>query len=597
MLAIFSSTRAATALGLFLVAVLYCIPLAANLGGLEMENDEAGYSYQVDRMLETGDWMTPRAVPTDVDFVEKPPLMFWLIAGGMKAGLLPHTDIGMRALSVAFGSLAFIYVYLIGCRLQGPVTGVAAGLVLFTFNPLIYDHGLRTNNMEGPLFLSYCAGMFHFMHWMDADARAKRRLHASMAIAAFVLGFMTKFVAAIFLPTVWVLAMLARPDRLVLVRTRWKDWLGPAAVAAVFVLPWFAFQTWRLGTRFWQILIGQHVYDRFTTGLDPTHLQPWSFYFTRVWGELASSGSLWIVLIGLGFLVFRAAAERDWRARLLLIWAVVPVVLMSMGSSKLIHYAYPFIPPLALGAGWIAGAAIAWLYLKAGCAEPLLRRVAGVIGAIALAVAAWTLVAGPLAITIGQVSILRNASVVRPLVLALVLFWLSGRFRASLGFAVAAMIVLLPLPLLAYERTADRARENNHPLRAIRDCVNTENVARGTLYRGVYVGSGPIPIHSYFFYLRQLGPFLFREDGLADDVGVRLFVPAQHSLVILSEQDYATWADRLRSGAVPGRVGGVPPPAVRTVLNYLVVMPGDYQVCVTPAISAGAGRFDGIIDR
>src|SRR5687767_7847846 len=181
----FSGRRAATALGLVLVVLLYCIPLATNLGGLDMENDEAGYSYQVDRMLETGDWMTPRAVPTDFDFVEKPPLMFWLVAGGVEAGLLPHTDVGMRALSVAFGSLGFIYVYLIGCRLQGPVAGVAAGLVLFTFNPLLYEHGLRTNNMEGPLFLSYCAGMFHFMHWIEAGARGARRLHVSIALAAF----------------------------------------------------------------------------------------------------------------------------------------------------------------------------------------------------------------------------------------------------------------------------------------------------------------------------------------------------------------------------------------------------------------------------
>ena len=593
----FSGKRQAAALGLVLVVLLYCVPLATNLAGLEMENDEAGYSYQVDRMLETGDWMTPRAVPTDVDFVEKPPLMFWLVAGGMKAGLLPHTDIGMRALSVAFGCLGFIYVYLIGCRLQGPVAGIAAGLVLFTFTPLIYEHGLRTNNMEGPLFLSYCAGMFHFMQWMETDARAKRRVHVSVAIAAFVLGFMTKFAAAVFLPMVWVLALLARPDRVLLVRARWKDWLGPSVVAAGFILPWFVFQTWRLGTGFWQILIGQHLYERFTTGLDPNHLQPWSFYLTRIWTELASSGSLWIVLIGLSALVARAVAFRDWRARLLLIWAVVPIVLISVGSSKLIHYAYPFIPPLALGAGWVAGAAIAWVYRNVNPSkEPLLRRVAGVVGAIALAIAAWTMFAGPLRITIGHVSILRNASVVRPLVLAVVLFWLSGRATASLGFAAGAMVVLLPFPLLAYGSTADRVRENNHPLRAIRDCINAENAAGGNLRNGVYVGSGPILTHSYFFYLRKPGPYLFREDGLADEVGARLFVPAQQSLVILSEEDYLTWADRLRSGAVPGRVSGVPPPVVRTVLGYLVVMPGDYQVCVTPAINAGAGRFTGIIE-
>jgi hypothetical protein len=33
-------------------------------------------------------------------------------------------------------------------------------------------------------------------------------------------------------------------------------------------------------------------------------------------------------------------------------WFVVPVSLISMLSSKLYHYAYPFVPPLAIAAGY-----------------------------------------------------------------------------------------------------------------------------------------------------------------------------------------------------------------------------------------------------
>ena len=34
-------------------------------------------------------------------------------------------------------------------------------------------------------------------------------------------------------------------------------------------------------------------------------------------------------------------------------WAVVPMAIISAGTSKLYHYAYPFLPPVALAAGYL----------------------------------------------------------------------------------------------------------------------------------------------------------------------------------------------------------------------------------------------------
>ena len=64
--------------------------------------------------------------------------------------------------AILFGALGFIYVFSLGRRLSGAGAGVIAVLVLFTFTPLVFDHGLRSNNMEAPLFLAYCAGVYHF---------------------------------------------------------------------------------------------------------------------------------------------------------------------------------------------------------------------------------------------------------------------------------------------------------------------------------------------------------------------------------------------------------------------------------------------------
>ena len=143
---------------------LFCLPLFAGLRGNDLRGDEAFYSFGVDRMLETGDWLIPRSSPfEDEPFYEKPPLKFWIVAGAMKLGLMPHDEFGMRFWDVLFSGIAFLYIFAIGRRLAGPVCGAIAVLVLFIHGPLLYEHGLRENNMEAPLFLSYCGGFYHYL--------------------------------------------------------------------------------------------------------------------------------------------------------------------------------------------------------------------------------------------------------------------------------------------------------------------------------------------------------------------------------------------------------------------------------------------------
>ena len=40
------------------------------------------------------------------------------------------------------------------------------------------------------------------------------------------------------------------------------------------------------------------------------------------------------------------------------VWWLLPVTLISLGTSKLFYYAYPFLPPLFIGAGLVSSAAL-----------------------------------------------------------------------------------------------------------------------------------------------------------------------------------------------------------------------------------------------
>ena len=50
-------------------------------------------------------------------------------------------------------------------------------MVLFVHGPLLFEHGLRGNNMEAPLLLCYCGGVYHYLAW----ATRRRRCDATPA--------------------------------------------------------------------------------------------------------------------------------------------------------------------------------------------------------------------------------------------------------------------------------------------------------------------------------------------------------------------------------------------------------------------------------
>lgn len=208
-------------LGLLIVLLAFCLPLFVGLGSSDLRGDEAIYSFGVDRALETGSWAIPRSSPhEEAPFLEKPPLKIWLVTAGIAVGLLPHDKFGLRFWDAVAGSLVFVYVFLLGCRLAGPACGLTAACVLFADVDLFTD-ALRRNNTDSLLILSLCAGIYHYLRWLDLARGAatspstagRARRHAAAVAVLFAVGFMTKFVAAIFLPMILLATTLATSAR------------------------------------------------------------------------------------------------------------------------------------------------------------------------------------------------------------------------------------------------------------------------------------------------------------------------------------------------------------------------------------------------
>ncbi len=456
-------TSANRRLQLALVLALFCLPLFVGLGHSDLDNDEAIYSFSVDRIVESGDWLIPKSSPEDNEpFLEKPPLKVWIVSAPIRFGFLPLNEFGLRFWDALFASIAFLYVFAIGLSLAGPVCGGVAVLILFGHVPLIFEHGLRGNNMEAALVLSYCGGIYHCLSWFQANDLPGRRRHVLTAALYFVLGFMTKFVAVLFLPLVVGTAILVvKPTRMRLARD-WRLWGVAGLLSLVLIAPWFVYAWLRYPTSFWQTIFGTHVYTRFTKFLDPNHVNPWNYYFSMAYQGFRFGNSY--ILIGLGLLLLAGdTIRRRWFPGLVvLLWFALPFALMSFGTSKLYHYAYPFVPALALAGGYAPARLLSLLqrplgrildvaeanlareshrlmkglsYLEqqeqwpAWLAPPKVRLILTSLGSAAVVVALITALLGPIRVTAGSGLLFRNSGILRPLLAGLTLVILAGRFK------------------------------------------------------------------------------------------------------------------------------------------------------------------------
>lgn len=627
-------------LGALVVLAFFGLPLFVGLGQQDLRTDEAIYSYSVDRMIETGDWLTPRSSPLDGPFLEKPPLKTWVVAGLIASGVVPHDERGMRFADALFGALALLYVYALGCLLAGPMCGVAAAFVCFTFASLVFEHGVRSNNMEAALVLAYAGGLYHFTRWdslrgtdntaartargtTEVVPYGKRRatLHALAVAVWFAVGFLMKFVAMLFLPIVCVLALLwraraARPQ----LGELWRAWRWPAVLALALCAPWFI-AAWRVhGRLVWDVMFGAHVYTRLTASLDPTHLAPWSAYFEWIWGDFVQAGTAWVVLPGLLLVAYRAVTgAQDARpvhlARLLLLWAIVPLALMSIGTSKLPHYAYPFLPPFALAGGYLvatlvalvigalgalgrrrdpghavdSGQAKAWpstdkawpstanVWLSIG------RRLLVVVGIVSLVIAVWTVMTGDVSWHLGGGLRFRNASAARPLVLGVFLVWLGAAPLARLhAWVVVPLLVLFVMP--GYEHIVDRLRREDRPLSALRACVEDVQHAHPDAAQGVYNAARGNVTHPFAFYLRAIGPLEFKDLPEAAELRQRLRDASPEPMIVSRDQLIAV----IRALSDDSEALHSPVSWVTDRDGTLsIVLPGPYRSCVLPVVAQG----------
>jgi 4-amino-4-deoxy-L-arabinose transferase-like glycosyltransferase len=514
-----------------------------------------------------------------------------MVAAPIRAGLLPHDEFGLRFWDAAMGAAALVYVFLLATRLSNALGGLAAASILFVHWPLVFMHGLRSNNMEAALTLSYAGGFHHYLAWVRGGSGGRRRVHLLSIALFFVLAFMTKFVAALFFPLMIAVATVGNREIRSAARRDWRVWMGACAFAAAVIVPWFVYEHLQYHELFWRTLVGVHVYQRFTASVDPAHLHPWSYYLQQLVQWLQSSGTLPVVAAGLALFLFQAAMRRRFEAAVMLMWAVLPLILISLGTSKLYHYEYPFLAPLAIAAGVAIARAVPvvdrWLrrvfepMRGRGIAHPALRRACAVVAIAAFAVAVVTLLFGPIEIAVGGYRLLKNGAAIRPSIVCVAAALAAGH-PDLLRRMVIPILVLAVLPLPAYRDVLRHLEDGPHPLRASSACIaQLQQQPASPLRAGLFVDATDQQlVHPPFYYFRRIQPWERPKAGDDRAVAQNLGSGTERAMLLSSTR----YRDLVSRGVLSAQS-----PAARVDLPQLVlVLPGSYAACAAAARHPGS---------
>lgn len=337
-------------------------------------------------MVAHGHWLVPHL--DGRPYFEKPAPFFWLAALGVK--LTGSAELGGRLLPALAGLLAVAVTYAFARRVfASAYAGLLAGLVLATSGEFLFM--ARWYRMDMPFAAAMWAALWWL--WRSEDRRLRQEpVSKAGTWAGFYLfaaaATLFKGPAGLGLPALVVLAyfLLSRQYRRIL------EFLHPMGIGPYLLVsaPWYVAVSLHEPGYFQEFFLHQN-FQRFAGGSNLGHHWPGILYVPILLAGLLP----WTVFLpGIAIRYF----PRWWRLRnerpaMLMLWlaALVPLVVFSIGSTKLASYILPVFSPLAV---LIGGLLASWTLshkpdrlMKLG-SQALLATVA-VLPAVPLALELW----------------------------------------------------------------------------------------------------------------------------------------------------------------------------------------------------------------
>jgi 4-amino-4-deoxy-L-arabinose transferase-like glycosyltransferase len=297
----------------YVLLIALCLWIPAAVFSPPTRQQELRVLISARNMLESGNFHRPEF--QNQPRFRKPPMAYWLAAGGMA--------ITGETRSAWAGRLFFVCSSVLGIWLLSKIAGPAglhsALIALFSFGFWRYGPLAETDMIQ-------LTGILLFFYAWQRQAGLLAGLGISFAcLSKGPGGFLIPIISLIFL------ARFYRPDKKFL--------------AATLLIPFLLIGGWILFLIGENSGLAQMQTDLTDTFLKTAHENPWYYYFY----------TLPFLMLPAGLLIFRKPSKKAQSAPLeqwtALTWLLVTLGLMMLTVSKQHHYALLMIPPAA----WLIG--------------------------------------------------------------------------------------------------------------------------------------------------------------------------------------------------------------------------------------------------
>ncbi len=303
-----------------------------NLGHLPLRDWDEGLVAQVAREIaeaSSGDqtWLFPTLWGNP--YFNKPPLVHNLVALAYQVGGVNEWTARLPGALLTAFSVALLYG--IGREIFSRRFTALAGAASYLAMLPVLRHG-RLAMLDG-------AVLCFFLLMLLGVLRSRR--HPNWALGAgigFGLLCLSKGIIALLLGAIALAFVAADAPRLL---TSWRHWLG-VWVGALPAIAWYAAQGLTYGQEFWAAHVLDQSLNRISETVENNSGPPW-FYLV----ELVKYGFPWLIFLPVAIRWVWNDGNRSW-AKLVSIWGVGYLGVISVMNTKLPWYIMPLYPALAL---------------------------------------------------------------------------------------------------------------------------------------------------------------------------------------------------------------------------------------------------------
>ncbi len=204
------------------------------------------------------------------------------------------------------------------------------------------------------------------------------------------------------------------------------------------------------------------------------------------------------------------------------------------------------------------------------------------VAVVGVALALWTALSGTSSrLAVGDVTLFRNSSVLRPAAVAVVALFLVGRPSQATGLAAISLLMLM-LPTSAYGRAVEIAMTYHRPLKEASECMLRLQAEDRVHRAGMAISNWDMVAHPPFYYFRPTGPWIADPDDWLSAMSERV---ERTEPVMIEEHEWPS----LRSHLIGIGLGQNLPVAVSVEPGVLLLLSGDYGSCTRRILRYGGG--------